>query len=100
MSVDATLASLRVKPRIQESAFFLFMTVLLLATAAVGFAPNSIAILSGARPSPPLIIHIHAACMATWLLLSVTQTLLSAAGHKRFHSLSIIRGSWECCILF
>jgi hypothetical protein len=52
-------------------------------------SPDSLALLanveSGARPPLPLILHIHAACMATWLLLLLVQTSLVATGRTALH---------------
>ena len=36
------------------------MALLFVATAAIGFTPNSVAILSGEKANPALIVHIHA----------------------------------------
>jgi len=54
---------------------YAFMAVLFAATAIAGFTPNSIAILSGTKASPPLIIHFHAAAMSSWLLLLAVQSI-------------------------
>ncbi|HEX6998578.1 MAG TPA: hypothetical protein VF322_10565 [Gammaproteobacteria bacterium] len=66
-------------------SIYVFMAVLFVVVAVVGFAPRSIAILTGARPVPPLLIHVHAALMASWLLLLLAQTSLMAAGRARLH---------------
>ncbi|HEY8519708.1 MAG TPA: hypothetical protein VIN61_06485 [Gammaproteobacteria bacterium] len=66
-------------------SIYVFMAVLFIVVAAVGFAPRSIAILTGARPVPPLLIHVHAALMAAWLLLLLAQTCLMAVGRARLH---------------
>ena len=67
------------------SPIFLGMALLFLATAVVGFGPRSAAIVTGASPVPPLVVHVHAALMVTWLLLLVTQTSLVATGRLRLH---------------
>lgn len=56
-----------------------------------GFIPDSIgkvaAVQSGARPPFPIVMHMHAVLMGTFLLLLLTQTVLMATGrceqHKR-----------------
>ena len=74
--------------------FYAFMAVLFAATAIAGFTPNSIAILSGTKASPPLIIHFHAAAMSSWLLLLAVQATLVASNkthiHKRLGMVSVV----------
>lgn len=85
MSVDIIAGGVPATRRIAERRFFLFMAVLLLVTAVVGFAPNSTAILAGTRETPPLLVHLHAALMLAWLLLLVTQTKLNHSGRTDLH---------------
>jgi hypothetical protein len=61
------------------------MAFLFAGTAIVGFTPNSLAILAGTKESPPLIIHIHAAAMSSWLLLLTVQASLVAANRTHIH---------------
>jgi hypothetical protein len=74
--------------------FYAFMAILFAATAIAGFTPNSIAILSGTKTNPPLIIHFHAAAMSSWLLLLAAQATLVASNnthiHKRLGMVSIV----------
>ena len=74
--------------------FYAFMAMLFAATAIAGFTPNSIAILSGTKTNPPLIIHFHAAAMSSWLLLLTVQATLVASNkthiHKRLGMVSIV----------
>ena len=65
--------------------FYLFLALLFVATAVTGFAPNSVAILSGDLLNPPLVVHLHAATMAAWLVLLLTQASLMAVGRKQWH---------------
>ncbi len=58
---------------------------LFLLTAIIGFAPRSAAILTGAQPNPPLVIHIHAAMMVSWLVLLLTQATIAATGRVKLH---------------
>ncbi len=68
-----------------DRLFYVFMAGLFVVVAAIGFAPQSIAILSGEAPSPPAVVHVHASFMASWLLLLLTQTSLMATGRRRLH---------------
>lgn len=65
--------------------FFAAMSALFLLVAIIGFGPNSVAILGGSKPSPPFIVHLHAAMMSFWLLLLLTQTLLKANNNLALH---------------
>lgn len=85
MSVEAQITAGQTDERTGDRPFFLFMAVLLLATAVVGFAPSSLAILSREDPSPPILVHIHAALMLSWLLLLVAQASLRLTGRMEFH---------------
>lgn len=68
-----------------ERYFFALMAWLFLAAAVVGFGPNSLAILAGTKVNPPLLIHVHAAAMASWLVLLCTQASLVALNRMRLH---------------
>ena len=85
MSVEAQIAAGHTEDRTSEGPFFLFMAVLLLAVAVLGFGPNSLAILTGERASPPILVHIHAGLMLSWLLLLVAQASLKLTGRIDFH---------------
>jgi hypothetical protein len=54
-----------------------------------GFIPDSIMkiglVQSGARPPFPLVMHMHAVLMGSFLLLLLTQTVLMATGRKSYH---------------
>jgi hypothetical protein len=67
--------------------FFSGMAFLCALTAIIGFAPNSLAIVSGELPNPPWLVHLHAALMATWLLLLVSQASLVGGQNYRLHQL-------------
>jgi len=68
-----------------DKRFYFFLTALIALVAIVGFAPSSSGILAGTIPSPPLIVHLHAASMVTWLLLLVAQAGLVVAGRRGLH---------------
>lgn len=61
------------------------MAILYAMTAVIGFAPNSLAIITGALPVPPLLVHVHAALMMAWLFLLVCQTILVGSGNRSLH---------------
>ena len=50
-----------------------------------GFAPRSLAIVMGTMRSPPLVVHLHAAVMASWVSLVAVQATLSLAGRMDLH---------------
>jgi len=64
---------------------YVFTAALFVVVAVVGFAPRSVAILGRKVPSPPVIVHVHAALMVGWLLLFLAQTSLIAAARRRWH---------------
>jgi len=53
--------------------------------AIAGFAPRSLAIVTGMMPTPPLVVHLHAAVMASWVSLLAVQATLSLAGRMDLH---------------
>ena len=71
--------------QVSERRFFAAMAVLFVATAVIGFGPNSVAILNGTKANPPFIIHLHAAAMTSWLALLMAQATLIANGNRRLH---------------
>lgn len=68
---------------------YVFMAGLFVTTALVGFIPTSLekiaAVQAGARPPFPVVLHIHAVLMGTWLMLLLTQTTLMATGRPALH---------------
>ena len=85
MSVEAAIGFPRVDSTTADRRFYFFLTALIATAAIVGFAPNSAGILAGTIPSPPLIVHLHAAAMVSWLLLLVAQAGLVTAGRRDLH---------------
>lgn len=85
MSVEAAVDFPRTDSATADRRFYFFLTILIALVAITGFAPSSSGILNGTIPSPPLIVHLHAAAMATWLLLLVAQAGLVAAGRRDLH---------------
>jgi hypothetical protein len=85
MSVEAAIGFPRADSTTADRRFYFFLTTLITAVAIVGFAPSSAGILGGTIPSPPLVVHLHAAAMAAWLLLLVAQAGLVTAGRRDLH---------------
>ncbi len=65
--------------------FFTFIAAEFLIVSMIGFAPNSIAILTGAKANPPPIIHVHAALMFGWMVGFLAQAYLISVGKVRQH---------------
>ena len=68
-----------------ERHFHASMAWFFVIVAIAGFAPRSLAIVSGAMRSPPLVVHLHAAVMASWVSLLAVQATLSLAGRMDLH---------------
>jgi hypothetical protein len=68
---------------------FVFMAAFFVVTTLVGFIPDVIdkaaAIRAGERPPWPIVAHVHAVVMGSWLLLLLAQTLLMATRRRSFH---------------
>jgi hypothetical protein len=68
-----------------ERLFYAGMAWLLVVVAIAGFAPRSLAIVSGKLPIPPLVVHLHAAVMASWVVLLAMQATLSLLDRMDLH---------------
>ena len=68
---------------------FVFMAGWFIALVLAGFIPSSLAkiemVRSGLRPPFPLVMHIHAVLMGSFLLLLLAQTWLMATGRTAYH---------------
>ena len=68
---------------------FVFMAVLLITVTLAGFIPDSVMkvgmVEAGKRPPFPLVLHLHAVAMGSWLLLLLAQTSLMATGRRTGH---------------
>jgi hypothetical protein len=68
---------------------FVFMAAWFIAIVLVGFVPDSITkvqlIQAGRRPPFPLVLHMHAIAMGSFLLLLLAQTWLMATGRPALH---------------
>jgi hypothetical protein len=69
---------------------FVIMAAWFIALVLTGFIPDSIMkvglIQSGQRPPFPLVLHVHALLMGSFLLLLLTQTWLMAIGRREYHA--------------
>jgi len=65
--------------------FYAGIAWLFVLVALVGFAPRSVAIVSGKMAVPPLVVHLHAAVMASWVTLLAIQATLSLTGRMDLH---------------
>jgi hypothetical protein len=68
---------------------FVAMAAWFIAIVLVGFIPDAIgkvqAVQTGQRPPFPLILHMHAVLMASFLLLLLAQSLMMATGRCELH---------------
>src|SRR6185437_2661079 len=68
-----------------ERHFHAFMAWLFVIVAVTGFAPRSFAIFTGKMALPPLVVHLHAAVMASCVVLLAIQATLSLTGRMGQH---------------
>ncbi len=68
---------------------FVFMAAWFIAIVLAGFVPSSLtkiaAVQAGERPPFPLVMHMHAVLMGSFLLLLLAQTWLMATGRNAYH---------------
>ena len=68
---------------------YVFMAAWFIVIVLVGFIPDAMMkvamVKAGARPPFPLILHVHAVLMGSFLLLLLAQTWLMATGRKALH---------------
>ena len=68
---------------------YVFTAASFIAIVLAGFIPSSLAkiaaVQAGERPPFPLVMHLHAALMGSFLLLLLTQTVLVATGRCAAH---------------
>lgn len=68
---------------------FVFMAAWFIALVLAGFIPSSLVkiemVRSGLRPPFPIIMHLHAVLMGSFLLLLLAQTWLMATGRDAYH---------------
>lgn len=68
---------------------YVFTAALFIVIILTGFIPDSLgkitAVQSGQRPPFPIVLHMHAVLMASFMLLLLTQTVLVATGKCQLH---------------
>jgi hypothetical protein len=68
---------------------FVFMAAWFIAVVLTGFIPDSVMkvgmVRAGTRPPFPLVMHLHALLMGSFLLMLLTQTWLMATGRRALH---------------
>ena len=68
---------------------FVFMAVWYIAIVLTGFIPDSIMkvgmVQAGQRPPFPIVLHMHAVLMGSFLLILLAQTWLMATGRRAMH---------------
>src|SRR5436189_1754031 len=68
---------------------YVFTAASFIAITLTGFIPDSAmkiaAVQAGERPPFPLVLHLHAVLMGSFLLLLLAQTLLMATGRRALH---------------
>jgi hypothetical protein len=82
--VNVTAIPIRIRTA-SEPRFYAGMAWLLVVVAIAGFAPRSLAIINGTLPMPPLVVHLHAAVMASWVSLLAVQATLSLTQRWNLH---------------
>jgi hypothetical protein len=68
---------------------FVFMAAWYIALVLIGFVPDAIGMVAaanaGLRPPLPVILHVHAVAMGSFLLLLLAQSVLMATGRCELH---------------
>jgi hypothetical protein len=68
---------------------YVFMAVWFIAITLTGFIPDALMkiaqVNAGERPPFPVILHVHAVLMGTFLLVLLTQSTLVATGRQAYH---------------
>jgi hypothetical protein len=68
---------------------YVFTAAIMIAIVLAGFVPDSVtkvaAIQAGKRPPFPIMLHVHAVLMGSFLLLLLAQTVLVATGRRYWH---------------
>jgi hypothetical protein len=68
---------------------FVFMAAWFIVIVLVGFIPDALAkvaaVQAGQRPPFPIVMHMHAVAMGTFLVLLLAQTVMVATGRNELH---------------
>lgn len=86
---QTTLESSAPLARVIDKWIWVFMAALYVVITLVGFIPDSLMKMglvdAGQRPPFPLVLHLHAILMGSFLLLLLAQTTLVATGRQHLH---------------
>ena len=88
---DSRIDALSGTPRAHaiDRWIFVFMAAWFIAIVLTGFIPDSMMkvamVQAGARPPFPIVLHMHAVLMGSFLLLLFAQTWLMATGRRDLH---------------
>lgn len=75
-----------------RSRFFLFISVLYLAIAVIGFIPSFLRGIERDLSTLPVVLHIHAVAMMGWLTLMILQAWFVYQGKLRWHYIFALAG--------
>ena len=88
-STDVYLQSQSALTNVIDRWIYVFMAVFFIAITLTGFIPDSLnqlaAVEAGGRPRFPVVLHLHAVFMGSFLLLVLAQTTLAATGRLHYH---------------
>jgi len=77
------------RAQIVDRWIYVFMAATLVIVTLIGFVPDSFskmaAVTDGSRPPFPMILHMHAVLMGSFLMLLLAQTWLAATGKTKGH---------------
>jgi hypothetical protein len=98
-AIKATTVSGPARSR-ADDIFFLAMSLVILGTVFLGFAPRYYLAGGFHAPLPSVVVHIHAAVFSAWILLFVVQTTLVSSGRVGWHKrLGIFGGALACLMV-
>ncbi len=89
----------RLPGRKYDRQFFFVMTILLLATVVIGFAPTYYLAGVFRAPLPSPMVHIHGAVFSSWMLLLLVQTGLISAKRVGWHRNLGVAGFLLACVM-
>jgi hypothetical protein len=89
----------RLPGRKYDRQFFFVMTILLLATVVIGFAPTYYLAGVFRAPLPSPMVHVHGAVFSSWMLLLLVQTGLISAKRVGWHCNLGVAGFVLACVM-
>jgi hypothetical protein len=82
-----------------DDIFFAAMSLVILGTVFLGFAPHYYLAGGFHAPLPSVIVHIHAAVFSAWIMLFTAQTTLISSGRVNWHKRVGIFGAVLACLM-